>query len=102
MNARCRFIALLAAVAAVLIGEPPAVAQTTLLTYSCVDGSEFVLGLFAGDRSAHLQLDGKAILLPRRVSLSGTRYAKGDITLRIAKGVTTLTRGKRSAECAAR
>jgi hypothetical protein len=47
-----------------------------------------------------LQLDGKALLLPRRVALSGTRFAKGDITLRIAKGVTTLTRGKRSTECA--
>jgi membrane-bound inhibitor of C-type lysozyme len=100
MNVRRRFIALLAAAAAVLIGEPPAVAQT-LVTYSCVDGSEFVVGFFAGERSAHVQLDGKAILLPRRVSLSGTRYAKGDITLRIAKGVTTLTRGKRSTECAA-
>jgi hypothetical protein len=33
-----------------------------------------------------LQLDGKALLLPRRVALSGTRFAKGDITLRIAKG----------------
>jgi membrane-bound inhibitor of C-type lysozyme len=99
MSLRRQFIALLAAVAAVLIGAPPAVAQT-LVTYSCVDGSEFVLAFFAGDRSAHLQLDGKALLLPRRVALSGTRFAKGDITLKIAKGVTTLTRGKRSTECA--
>jgi membrane-bound inhibitor of C-type lysozyme len=99
MIGRREFIALVAAAAAIVIGPPPAVAQT-LVTYSCLDGTEFVVGFFTGDRSAHLQLDGKAILLPRRVSLSGTRYAKGDITLRITKTATTLTRGRQSTGCA--
>jgi membrane-bound inhibitor of C-type lysozyme len=95
---RRAFIAFLAGAAAIVIGQSPAVAQT-FLTYSCLDGSEFVAAFLAGDRSAHLHLDGKAMTLPRRLSLSGTRYAKGDVTLRIAKSVTTLTRGKRSTEC---
>jgi membrane-bound inhibitor of C-type lysozyme len=99
MFGRREIIALLAAAAAMMIGPPPAVAQT-LVTYSCLDGSEFVAAFFAGDRSAHLQLDGKAISLPRRVSLSGTRYSKGDITLRITKTGTILTRGKQSTGCA--
>ena len=96
---RREFITLLGA-AAIVIGQSPVVAQT-FLTYSCLDGSEFVVAFFAGERSAHLQLDGKAMSLPRRLSLSGTRYAKGDITLRITKTVTTLERGKRSTECTA-
>jgi membrane-bound inhibitor of C-type lysozyme len=96
---RREFITLLGA-AAIVIGQSPVVAQT-FLTYSCLDGSEFVVAFFAGERSAHLQLDGKAMSLPRRLSLSGTRYAKGDITLRITKTVTTLKRGKRSTECTA-
>jgi membrane-bound inhibitor of C-type lysozyme len=49
-----------------------------------------------------LQLDGKAITLPKRLSLSGSRYAKGDITLRITKTVVTLKRGKQSTECITR
>jgi membrane-bound inhibitor of C-type lysozyme len=92
-------IALLGA-AVVVIGGPPAVAQT-FLTYHCRDGSEFAVAFFAGDRSAHVQLDGKAVALRRRVSVSGSRYAKGDITLRITKTVTILKRGKRSTECTA-
>jgi membrane-bound inhibitor of C-type lysozyme len=85
---------------AILIGQPAVVAQT-FLTYSCLDGSEFVVAFFSGDRSAHLQLDGKAMSLSRRLSLSGTRYVKGDITLKIAKSVATLTRGRQSTECTA-
>jgi membrane-bound inhibitor of C-type lysozyme len=95
---RRQFIAFLACAVASVIGQSPVVAQT-FLTYSCRDGSEFVAAFFAGDRSASLHLDGKAMTLPRRLSLSGTRYTKGDVTLRITKSVTTLTRGKRSTEC---
>jgi hypothetical protein len=94
---RGHLIALLGAAAAI-IGPPPAVAQT-FLTYHCRDGSEFAVAFFAGDRSAHVQLDGKALALQRRVSVSGSRYAKGDVTLRITKTVTILKRGKRSTEC---
>jgi membrane-bound inhibitor of C-type lysozyme len=90
----------LAGAAILVMSQAPAVAQT-LLTYSCLDGSEFVVAIFTGERSAHLQLDGKAILLPRRLSLFGTRYAKGDIALSITKTATTLKRGKRSTECTA-
>jgi membrane-bound inhibitor of C-type lysozyme len=93
-------ITLFAGAVAIVIDQPPASAQTFLM-YSCLDGSEFVVAFFAGDRSAYLQLDGKAMSLPRRLSLSGTRYAKGDITLRVTKSVTILTRGRRSTECTA-
>jgi membrane-bound inhibitor of C-type lysozyme len=95
---RREFITFLTCAAAIVIGQSPVVAQT-FLTYSCLDGSEFVAAFLAGDRSAYLHLDGKAMTLSRRLSLSGTRYTKGDVTLRITKSVTTLTRGKRSTEC---
>jgi membrane-bound inhibitor of C-type lysozyme len=97
---RRHFISWLGA-AGFMIGHPPALAQT-FLTYNCRDGSEFVAALVAGDRRVYLQLDGKAVSLRRRLSLSGTRYTKDDITLRITKTVTTLERGKRSTECTAR
>jgi membrane-bound inhibitor of C-type lysozyme len=88
-------------VAGVLIGQSPVFAET-FRTYRCYDGSQFVLALYEGDKRAHLQLDGKAITLPKRISLSGSRYVKGDITLRITKTVVTLKRGKQSTECITR
>ena len=93
------FIALFSA-AAIAIGQLSVFAQT-FLTYRCRDGSEFIVAFYEGDKRAHLQLDGKAIALQRRMSISGSRYAKGDITLRITKTVTTLKRGKRLTDCVA-
>ena len=86
--------------AGILAGRLPAGAQT-FFTYRCGDGSEFIAAFYEGDSRAHLQLDGKAIALPKRMSMSGSRYAKGGITLRITKTATTLKRGKRSTECKA-
>ena len=87
--------------AGILIGQLPVSAQT-FRTYRCYDGSQFILALFEGDKRAHLQLDGKAVTLPKRISLSGPRYAKGDISLRITKTGITLKRGKQSTECITR
>ena len=83
---------------AIIFGGLPAAAQT-FSTYRCQDGSEFVAAFYREDTRAHLQLDGKAVALPKRVSLSGSRYAKGGVTLRITKTATTLRRGKQLTEC---
>ncbi len=87
--------------AGILAGQLPAHAQT-FTTYRCVDGSEFVAAFYEGDTRAHLQLDGKALALRKRVSVSGSRYTRGDITLRITKAGTTLKRGKQLTECKVR
>jgi membrane-bound inhibitor of C-type lysozyme len=84
-----------------VLGPIPALAQT-FSTYQCRDGAQFVAAFYQGDKAAHLQLDGKAVRLPKRVAAVGTRYAKGDITLRIMKTSTTLQRGKRMTDCTAR
>ena len=91
------FIALISVVS-ILICQSRVSAQT-FHTYHCRDGSEFVIAFFEGERVAHIQLDGKAIALPQRMSLRGFRYKKGDITLRLTKTVTTLKRSNRSTEC---
>jgi len=97
---RTRIVMLLLSAVAIPIRSGPAGAQT-FFTYHCRDGSEFVAAFYEGDRRAHLQLDGKAIALAKRPSLSGTRYVKGNITLRIAKTGTTLKRRKTTTECTA-
>jgi membrane-bound inhibitor of C-type lysozyme len=96
---RRNFITLLGT-AGIVLSQLPVFAQT-FLTYRCHDGSEFIVAFYEGDKRAHLQLDGKAIALSRRISLSGFRYTKGDITLKITKTVTTLKRGKQLTECVA-
>ena len=93
-----KFIKIIGGAAAIAVSQPPAVAQT-FFTYHCRDGAEFVVAFVGNDRSAHLQLDGKAVTLPRRLSVSGKRYANGNIALTITKAITSLKRGSRSTEC---
>jgi len=79
-------------------GVAPAFAQT-FLTFHCGDGTQFVAAFREGTRSAYVQLDGKAMTLPRRLSLSGTRYSAGSTTLRVKQNTATLSRGRQSTEC---
>lgn len=95
---RRKFIKFFGGAMAIAVCQQPAAAQT-FLTYHCRDGAEFVVAFVGNDRSAHLQLDGKAVTLPRRLSISGKRYANGNIALTITKAVTSLKRGSRSTEC---
>jgi membrane-bound inhibitor of C-type lysozyme len=79
-------------------GSPAASAQTTFQNYRCADGTQFIVGFFQYDSRAHLQLDGKAATLAKRLTLSGSRYSGGGVTLRITRaGITTLKRGRRPA-----
>jgi len=77
-------------------GSTGAAAQSSFRNYRCTDGSQFTAGFFQYDKRAHLQLDGKALTLPKRVALTGSRYQAKGVTLRITRaGVTTLKHGKR-------
>jgi membrane-bound inhibitor of C-type lysozyme len=82
--------------AAILFAISPAAAQTTTFqAYRCGDGSEFIVGFFGYDKRAHMQVDGKAVTLQKRVALTGSRYSGGGVTLRITKSGTTFKIGKR-------
>jgi membrane-bound inhibitor of C-type lysozyme len=77
------------------VAASPAVAET-FQTYVCTDGSQFVGAFYPSDpKRAHLQIDGKAVALAKRLALSGQRYSGGGITLTIGKAGTTLKLGKR-------
>jgi membrane-bound inhibitor of C-type lysozyme len=90
-------IVLVGAVAVALAaGASPAAAQT-FKTYACADGSQFIVGFFQYDKLAHLQIDGKAVALKKRIALSGARYSGGGIVLNIGKAGATIKHGKRPA-----
>ena len=38
-------------------------------------------GFFQYDKRAHMQIDGKAVTLMKRLALSGARYSGGGVTL---------------------
>jgi membrane-bound inhibitor of C-type lysozyme len=82
--------------AAVLaMGAGTACAQT-FQSYGCADGSKFVVGYYPYDKRAHIQLDGRAVALGKRLALSGKRYGRGDIVLKVAKdGAATLRHARR-------
>jgi membrane-bound inhibitor of C-type lysozyme len=84
-------------VAGFAAGASPALAQTSFQNYRCADGSQFIVGFFAYDKRAHIQIDGKAVTLARRLTLSGSRYSGGGVALKITKAGTTLKHAKRPA-----
>ena len=62
---------------AVAFAAAPASAQnTTWQNYRCADGTEFVVGFFGYDKRAHMQVDGKAMTLEKRVALGGESHPK--------------------------
>jgi membrane-bound inhibitor of C-type lysozyme len=81
-------------VAGVATGSSAALAQT-FQSYRCADGTQFIVGFFEYDRRAHLQIDGKAVTLGRRLTLSGSRYSGSGVTLKITKTGTTIKHAKR-------
>ncbi|MBV8792085.1 MAG: MliC family protein [Pseudolabrys sp.] len=69
----------------------PAAAQGIAL-YQCADGLQFALAFYEADSHAHIQLNGKSLSLPKRLSLSGSRYSQSGVTLKMGKDATTLKR----------
>ncbi|MFO1111387.1 MAG: MliC family protein [Bradyrhizobium sp.] len=81
---------------AILFGPSGAFAQTTTWqNYRCSDGTEFIVGFFGYDKRAHMQVDGKAVTLQKRLALGGARYSGEGVTLWIGKSGTTFKIGKR-------
>ena len=82
--------------AGIAAASSAAFAQSTFKNYRCADGTQFVVGFFQYDSRAHLQLDGKAVTLAKRLALSGSRYSGSGVTLKVTKaGATTLKYAKR-------
>ncbi|WP_291866993.1 MliC family protein [Bradyrhizobium sp.] len=77
------------------VGGSPVLAQTTFQNYRCADGSQLMFGFFQYDKRAHLQIDGKAVTLGRRLAVSGSRYSGGGVTLTIGQAGTRLKHAKR-------
>jgi hypothetical protein len=80
----------------VAIGTASALAQT-FQSYRCEDGTRFIAGFYPYDSRAHLQIDGRAATLARRLTWSGSRYSGDGVTLNMAKAGITVKHARRQA-----
>ncbi len=74
----------------------PASAQI-FVSYQCDDGTPVGAAFFNKERRMHIQVDGKGLSLPQRLSGSGARYAKSGLSFWIKGQQATLKRPKRKA-----
>ena len=81
-------------VAGTAAGSSAALAQT-FQRYRCADGTQFIVGFFEYDSRAHMQIDGVAVTLAKRLTLSGSRYSGGGVTLKIGKAGITVKHARR-------
>jgi membrane-bound inhibitor of C-type lysozyme len=80
--------------AGMIAAIPPASAQT-FDTYRCADGTSFLVGFYRYDSRAHLQIDGRAVTLKKRLAFSGRRYSGGGVSLVMTERGALLTHVRR-------
>ena len=70
----------------------------TFQSFVCADGARFTAAFLKYDpKQVHLQLDGKAVALRKRFTMTGARYTGRGITLTMNKSGTVLRHGRRGA-----
>ena len=99
ISTKLRSLALAAIVSIFAIA--PTQAQT-YLQYVCRGGAEFEAAFFEGTRAAFVQVDGKSLNLPKRISATGSRYAKDGVTFWVKGQRATLKRLGKTHECTAK
>lgn len=64
-------------------------------TYHCADGTQFILAFYPRDKRAYVQIDGRAIILERSVTLIGSGYSGGGVSLKITPAGFLLRHARR-------
>lgn len=76
-----------------LLASSDASAQAPIAAqYVCDDGTSVAATFFPQRQSARLQIGGKTLNLPQRLSADGGRYAKGGVSFWVKGQQATLTR----------
>jgi len=68
----------------------------TFVRYRCEDGSRLSAMFIEGSKAAYLQLDGKSLTLPQKISASGARFGKRRVTFWIKGASAQLKRPQRA------
>ncbi len=89
---RCLFATLTFACA---VGLSCSASAQKFFNYTCADGSQLTAAFIPQSKSAFVQLDGRSMTLPQRLSGSGARYAKSGVTFWIKGNQAQLKRPKK-------
>jgi membrane-bound inhibitor of C-type lysozyme len=81
--------------AAICVGLSSPAAAQKFFNYTCADGSQLAAAFVPHSKSAFVQLDGKSLTLPQRISASGARYKKNGVTFWIKGNEAQLKRPKK-------
>jgi len=73
------------AAAGPMVAVMGAFAQTTFQNYRCGDGTQFIVAFYPDDNRAHVQIDGRAVTLAKRLAISGARYSGSGVSLQITR-----------------
>jgi membrane-bound inhibitor of C-type lysozyme len=76
-------------------GLSSSVSAQKFFTYTCADGSQVGAAFIKESKSAFVQIDGKSMTLPQRLSASGARYRKSGVTFWIKGNEAQLKRPKK-------
>jgi hypothetical protein len=72
----------------------------TYYHYECTDGAAFDVALYPEGKAAFLQVDGKSLQLPKRLSLTSQRFAQNGVTFSMKSGGTaTIRRAGKTSQC---
>jgi membrane-bound inhibitor of C-type lysozyme len=82
---RATILAATIAAAGPMVAVMGAFAQTTFQNYRCGDGTQFIVAFYPDDNRAHVQIDGRAVPLAKRLAISGARYSGSGVSLQITR-----------------
>jgi membrane-bound inhibitor of C-type lysozyme len=71
----------------------------TFMIFECDDGSEVEIAIMTRDKTLSIQIDGKSLILPKRVSVTGDRYSKGGVSITITGQRARIKRGGTTTMC---
>lgn len=79
------------------VAQPSITTAQTFETFRCADGTQFILAFYPRDKRAYLQIDGRAVILKKRLTLAGKRYSGGGVSLTFTASGALLRHARRPA-----
>jgi len=84
---------------AIAAAPTAAVHAQSYYAYQCKDGEQFEVVFYPDRKAAYVQVDGKSLILPKRLSVVGARYSKNGVTLSVRGDNATYQRVGKKSQC---
>jgi hypothetical protein len=86
-----------------VLGFAASAQAQTYYHYECDDGAKFEVAFYPETKAAYLQVDGKSLMLPKRLSLISQRFKQNGISLAMrGGGKAILKHAGKTSQCQAK